>query len=731
MELCGSLQEEPGSIKTTVIKEETWLTAYKNSIKTPDEIPVAAATTPEEKESLNKITQIYHMRIPQYYFSLIKEPANPQDPLRRQCLPSIEETYESEIENIDPLGEEKTSPTPYLVHRYPDRVLLLVTSICFMYCRHCTRKRLWKNTAPDPSLKDISQALTYIKANPRIREIIISGGDPLTLNTERLDYILCRVSQIKSIEAIRIGTRAPIVLPQRIDTSLCSVLKKYANLWINLQFNHPREITPMSTAACKKLRDCGIALNNQSVLLKGVNDDAEIIKELCAKLQSIGVRPYYLFQCDPVVGAAHFRTSLFKGVEIIEKMRGHTSGMCVPTFVIDGINGKGKVPLAPNYLVSTLKEGVLLKNYKNDLFFYDNPRQERSDRETNTSRKTTIDTIGIIFNLKKGGGGDEEEEYDEITTIESLKTEIEKYNFKVKLFEQTADLQNNLFREKPDFAINIAEGIGSYRGRESQAPAILESLGIPYSGSDPIALGITLDKTLTNRILKSHGIPVPEMFTVNNAKDTIYLKNIFRKNKEFIVKPRWEGSSKGILLNSLVNNFSDLRKKVKEICSNYRQPAVIEEFITNDEITAGIYGNEFPKIIGMMKISPREGKKEKFIYSLEIKRNWENAVIYTPEKQIPYRIKQLIKKYAQAAYRALELKDLCRIDFRIGNNTIPKIIDVNPLPGLSPRYSDLPILFKINGGSYEKLIEILLKDAFKRYHILFNKKTSCPQLKIN
>ena len=247
-----------------------------------------------------------------------------------------------------------------------------------MYCRHCTRKRLWNKKCIDPTLADIGKALDYVRNTPQIREIVVSGGDPLTVNTERLDFILSEIAKIPTVEAVRIGTRTPVVLPSRIDERLCKMLSKYDNLWMNVQFNHPREITEESAAACRRLQRCGIPLSNQSVLLKGVNDDPQVMLDLCHKLQSIRVRPYYLFQCDPVIGASHFRTSVVSGIDIVEHMRGHTGGMCVPTFVVDGIDGHGKVPVGPNYLLSMNDEGVTLRNYENRVFFYkDGGRPER------------------------------------------------------------------------------------------------------------------------------------------------------------------------------------------------------------------------------------------------------------------------------------------------------------------------------------------------------------------
>ncbi|MFH1771887.1 MAG: KamA family radical SAM protein [Candidatus Omnitrophota bacterium] len=706
-----TLKEVSGENLDSDVCPDDWPDACKNSIKSINHLSKLIYLDEKDKQILSSVSEIYHMRVPQYYFSLIEDPCDPHDPIRRQCIPAAEEIQEEIDEDIDPLGEEKTSPTPYLVHRYPDRALLLVTGRCFMYCRHCTRKRLWRDKTADVSKEEIDKALCYLRNHHRIREVIVSGGDPLTLATDQLNYILSSISRIKNIEAVRIGTRAPVVLPQRIDSELCRMLAAYDNLWVNVQFNHPREVTPQSSMACRKLQRCGIPVNNQSVLLKGINDSPEVMIELCHKLQNIRVRPYYLFQCDPVVGTAHFRTSVFKGVEIMNRMRGYTSGMCVPTFVVDGIDGKGKVPLAPNYLISTKEEGVVLRNYKDEVFFYGNP-QEKLEAGSFSNR---VRTIGITFNLKKDNSeGDEEEEYDEIQTVESIKMEIERLGFDVKLFEQDSALLDNLSRQKPDFVLNIAEGIGNSRARESQVPGILESMGIPYSGSDPVSLGITLDKYLSSRILKLAGIPVPDAFMVQEISEITRLKNIFNQDNLFIVKPRWEGSSKGIFLNSLVSNFSDLYERVKNICVNYKQPALVEEFMEKDEITAAVCGNDSPRLLGMMKIVPKDETKTPFLYSLETKRQWQDKVSYQPQSSVSLNIQKLVKKYALAAYRILELKDFARIDFRLDKESVPRIIDVNPLPGLSPRYSDLPILYRLKGKAYSELIKALLKESFQR-----------------
>jgi lysine 2,3-aminomutase len=304
-----------------------------------------------------------------YYLSLAQPQIN--DPILRQLCPSVEELKFAEGVFDDPLEEERDSPVSGLVHRYPDRVLMVVTNCCFMNCRHCTRKRLWKSGRWARPLSEIDDMLDYIRRNPKIRDVIVSGGDPLTFSDARLDIILGKIRQIPHVEIIRIGSRAPVVYPQRITAALVEILKKYRPLWLNTQFNHAREITPESSGAIQKILEAGIQVNNQTVLLKGINDNAETMLALCQGLLKIGVRPYYLFHCDPVKGVGHFRTPISRGMDIIEKMRGHTSGLAVPTFVVDAIDGGGKIPLQPRYIVGREGDRFVLRNYKGDCFAYD------------------------------------------------------------------------------------------------------------------------------------------------------------------------------------------------------------------------------------------------------------------------------------------------------------------------------------------------------------------------
>lgn len=327
-----------------------------------------------DEEELKEICKKYPMRINDYYFSLIKEKG---DGIYKQCIPCLEEIKDTCGEE-DPLYEEpenqkrKNVPS-LLIHRYPDRVLLRISNSCAMYCRFCTRKRKVGDINKNPTWKEIAKAILYIKEHKEIRDVILSGGDPLMLPNNLLEKILKAVYIIISKREngiIRIGTRIPCVLPQRITEDLCNILKKYPPLYINTHFNHPNEITPESKKACEMLVNSGIPLGNQTVLLKGVNDNPETMKKLMQGLLSIRVRPYYIYQCDPVKGVNHLRTRVEKGLEIYKSLRGHTSGLAVPQFVIDAPGGGGKIPLLPEYLQSIDDDKVILKNYEGNIHEY-------------------------------------------------------------------------------------------------------------------------------------------------------------------------------------------------------------------------------------------------------------------------------------------------------------------------------------------------------------------------
>lgn len=328
---------------------------------------------PEERESLQETIERFPMAVTPYYLSLIDKDDYKNDPVFIQSIPSSDELIIESCDLHDPLSEEKDSPAPCITHRYPDRVLFIVSMTCAMYCRHCTRKRKVGDTNKNPSREELKQGLTYIAEHPEVRDVLLSGGDPLMLSDANLDWILSELRKIPHVEVIRIGTRVPVVLPFRITDELVEVLKKYHPIWVNTHFNHPREVTTSSEQALAKIADAGIPLGNQSVLLAGVNDCPRIMKHLVQKLVKNRVRPYYMYQCDLSEGLAHFRTPIGKGIEIIESLIGHTSGFSVPTYVIDAPGGGGKIPVMPNYLISWSTNKVVLRNYEGMFSTYREP----------------------------------------------------------------------------------------------------------------------------------------------------------------------------------------------------------------------------------------------------------------------------------------------------------------------------------------------------------------------
>ena len=333
---------------------------------------------PDEEAVANDEGFSFRMAITPYYLSLIDHD-NPNDPVRLQAIPRIQENSIAASDLPDPLNEDTDSPVPGMTHRYPDRVLLLLTDQCGVYCRHCTRRRkAGENDAPMPD-ENVNLALKYIEEHTEIRDVILSGGDPLTLSDERLDEVLGKLAKIKHLDIVRIGTRLPVTLPQRINESLLTVLKKYKFVWLNTHFNHPNEMTPTSMAALAALAEAGVVLGNQSVLLKGVNDNVDVMKQLVHALVRNRVRPYYIYQCDLSEGISHFRTPVSKGIEIMESLRGHTSGLCVPTFVVDAPGGGGKIPVMPNYLISQMPGRVILRNYEGFISSYTEPGFEPID----------------------------------------------------------------------------------------------------------------------------------------------------------------------------------------------------------------------------------------------------------------------------------------------------------------------------------------------------------------
>ena len=351
---------------------EDWRWQMQNAIRTTTQLSELLPLAPEESAALASLEEKYKTAIPPYYFSLI-DLEDPLDPIGLQSLPSTAEMSSASGQELDdPLEEDKDSPVPGLTHRYPDRALLVTTHVCTMYCRFCTRKRVTmdRDGWDAPSHND-ERMVQYVREHEEIRDVIVSGGDPLSLPVAKLRWFVNELAAIDHLDVVRIGTRVPVTLPQRLfDSELVDLLHQAGKIWIQTHFNHPREITPESARAVRSLVDAGMPVSNHAVLLKGVNDSVQTMRTLVRGLLRIKVRPYYLFHCDPVTGAGHFRTSIWKGMEIIEGLRGHVSGLAVPTYVVDGLHGAGKIPLMPNYLVSASENAVVLRNYEGLLFRY-------------------------------------------------------------------------------------------------------------------------------------------------------------------------------------------------------------------------------------------------------------------------------------------------------------------------------------------------------------------------
>ncbi len=348
-----------------------WRWQLRNRIRSLEQLSKYLVGLPGRTE-LQKVVDKYPMAITPYYASLIQQ-ADLSDPIFRMSVPNIQELYDPPCLTDDPLEEHEDMPVPGLVHRYRDRALLIATTMCSMYCRHCTRKRIAGTRENAISPRRLRQVQEYLSNHPEISDVIVSGGDPLTMSDSALESVLSALRAVESVQVIRIGTRMPVVLPMRITDELVAMLKKYHPLWINTHFNHPNELTEEARAACAKLADAGIPLGNQTVLLRGINDDPLIIEQLCRNLIRTRVRPYYLYQCDLVRGVEHFRTSVRKGMEIMEYLRGRIAGFAIPTFVVDAPHGGGKLPVTPTYVVSMSPTHTVLRNYEGLLVSYPEP----------------------------------------------------------------------------------------------------------------------------------------------------------------------------------------------------------------------------------------------------------------------------------------------------------------------------------------------------------------------
>lgn len=359
-----------------------WMWQLTHTIKTVEDLKQVINLTPEEEEGVRISTQTIPLNITPYYAHLM-DPDDPSDPVRMQSVPLSSEMVRTKYDMEDPLHEDTDSPVPGLTHRYPDRVLFLVTNQCSMYCRYCTRRRFSGQIGMGVPKKQLDACIDYIRSRTEVRDVLLSGGDGLLINDRVLEYIISSLRDIPHVEIIRIGTRAPVVFPQRITENLCNILKKYHPVWLNTHFNHPKEITPEAKLACEMLANAGVPLGNQAVILAGINDCANTMKKLVQDLVKIRVRPYYIYQCDLSEGIGHFRAPVSKGIEIIEHLRGHTSGYAVPTFVVDAPHGGGKIPVSPNYIISQASDKVVLRNFEGVITSYPEPKQYHEHDEDN------------------------------------------------------------------------------------------------------------------------------------------------------------------------------------------------------------------------------------------------------------------------------------------------------------------------------------------------------------
>jgi lysine 2,3-aminomutase len=378
-----------------------WKWQVKNRIETLEQLKKYIVLTPQEEEGVKKTLSTLRMAITPYYLSLIN-PDDPYCPIRRQAIPTAAETHRSAADLLDPLHEDEDSPVPGLTHRYPDRVLMLITDMCSMYCRHCTRRRFAGQKDAESSSDRIEKCIEYVAKTPQVRDVLLSGGDALMVSDAKLEYIISKLRKIPHVEIIRIGTRTPVVCPQRITDDLVNMLKKYHPIWLNTHFNHPNEITPESAAACARLADAGIPLGNQSVLLRGVNDCVNVMMHLVHELVKIRVRPYYIYQCDLSMGLEHFRTPVSKGIEIIEGLRGHTSGYAVPTFVVDAPGGGGKTPVMPQYVISQSPGKVVLRNFEGVITTYTEPQEYHNECHCEECRKKEQKKVEGVASLLNG-----------------------------------------------------------------------------------------------------------------------------------------------------------------------------------------------------------------------------------------------------------------------------------------------------------------------------------------
>jgi KamA family protein/D-alanine--D-alanine ligase len=639
-------------------------------------------------------------------------------------VPTVHEFLKMPGEADDPLGEEDQSPVPGLVHRYPDRVLLLALDFCSTYCRYCTRSRIVGHGAIHPSKARLEKAIDYIRSKPVIRDVLISGGDPLTLNDERLEWLLVRLRQIPHVEIIRIGTKIPAVLPQRITSKLARMLRKYHPLWMSVHFTHPAECTPQAYRACDQLADAGIPLGSQTVLLKDINDDVETQKELMHHLLRMRVRPYYLYQCDPISGSSHFRTPVEKGLNIIRGLRGFTSGYAVPTYVIDAPGGGGKIPLMPDYVMGHSQDSLLLRNYEGKMFQYPDTAVLQSGERKVSGNGSLL--VGLTYDLRseylaQGFTEDETAEFDREDTISALESTLNELGHQTDRIGNARQLADRLIKgDRWDLVFNIAEGLYGI-GREAQVPAILDAYRIPYTFSDPLVMSLTLHKGMTKRIIRDAGLPTSDFAIVERGADTAGVSFA----PPFFVKPVAEGTGKGVSAESIVWQCQDLRAACEKLLAAYHQPVLVERYLPGREFTVGLVGTGTEaEVLGTMEVHLLP-VAEQGVYSYHNKEHCEELVEYRLVRADEDPLIHAAEKIALEAWRVLGCRDAGRIDLRCDENGRPQFIEVNPLAGLHPEHSDLPIICNHLGISFRRLIARIVKSAADR----IQPNVACPGTK--
>ncbi len=695
-----------------------WHWQMKNRITNLKALERIITLSDEERRALGSSATALPFSITPYYASLIDR-ENSLQPIRRTVVPVENEHFHCKGEQADPLGEDNHSPVPGLIHRYPDRVLFLATSTCSTYCRYCTRSRMVGDRM-DSGLNTSKwqAAINYISQNSQIRDVVISGGDPLMLADEQLELILIQLKRIPHLEMIRIGTKAPVVLPQRITPALIRMLKRYHPLFISIHFTHPDELTPETMLACIRLADAGIPLGSQTVLLKGINDEAKTLKRLFQGLLKIRVRPYYLYQCDPIPGSGHFRTPVEKGLEMIRSLRGFTSGYAVPAYVIDAPGGGGKIPMLPDYVVRRESESLVLRNYKNLEFRYplstDRDLPEMPDQqEIRYLQKNLV--VGLTYDQKKPDlemGYQEEETvgFDLPDTIHAIENALQELGFDTDRIGDITSLSSRIANgDRWDMVFNISDGLKGF-GREAQIPALLEANSIPYVFSDPMVLSLTQHKGMTKHVIRDLGIPTPDFLVVNKEMNGHPVTLPF----PLFAKPVAEVNGKRINGFSRITRVEELHEICRGLLKSYKQPVLVEKYLQGREFKVGIIGSgDQARSIGVLEVIFKNNFQPDDCLC-ENKQKTEKLVSYRmADDDLAHQASQI----ALQAWQGLGCRDAGRIDIRTDERGIPNFIAVNPMDGLTPNHSDLCIIARLTGLSYTQLIDAIMKSAMERYQL--------------